>query len=243
MNKQKIIPHLWFNNEVKEAVTFYTNIFPNSSIDQEAIIYGSPGGDADLVSFTIFDYTFMAINGGHNFQKNPSISFTINFYYNGDNSEKKMLIKIWNELASAGKVLMPLQEYSFSKLYGWVEDKFSVSWQLSLIDSKKDINSKRIAPNLMFVDDVCGKAEEATDFYISIFNNSKRKSIHRYPANMEPDKGGTVMYTDLQLEGLLFSATDRARNHQFNFNEGISLLINCDDQDEIDYYWKKLSHD
>ncbi len=89
--------------------------------------------------------------------------------------------------------------------------------------------------------DVCGKAEEATDFYLSVFRNSRRGSIHRYPAGMEPDKEGTVMFTDFMLEGVWFAAMDSAREHGYGFNEAVSLLVECDSQEEIDYYWEKLS--
>ena len=58
---------------------------------------------------------------------------------------------------------------------------------------------------------------------------------------MEPDKEGTVMFTDLMLEGEWFAAMDSAHDHRFSFNEAISLVVYCDTQDEIDAYWNKLS--
>jgi predicted 3-demethylubiquinone-9 3-methyltransferase (glyoxalase superfamily) len=88
---------------------------------------------------------------------------------------------------------------------------------------------------------VCGKAEEAADFYLSVFNNSRRGEIARYPAGMEPDKEGTIMFTDFILEGEWFAAMDSAQDHAYQFNEAISLMVYCDTQDEIDYYWDKLS--
>jgi predicted 3-demethylubiquinone-9 3-methyltransferase (glyoxalase superfamily) len=88
---------------------------------------------------------------------------------------------------------------------------------------------------------VCGKAEEATNFYLSVFKNSKRGIIARYPKGMEPDKEGTIMFTDFLIEDQWFAAMDSAREHKFNFNEAISLMVSCDNQKEIDYYWEKLS--
>ncbi len=58
---------------------------------------------------------------------------------------------------------------------------------------------------------------------------------------MEPEKEGTVMFTDFKLEGQWFTAMDSAREHNFAFNEAISFIVNCNDQVEIDYYWEKLS--
>jgi predicted 3-demethylubiquinone-9 3-methyltransferase (glyoxalase superfamily) len=58
---------------------------------------------------------------------------------------------------------------------------------------------------------------------------------------MEPDKEGAVMFTDFMLEGQWFAAMDSAHQHDFAFNEAISLMVYCNDQSEIDYYWDKLS--
>jgi len=93
------------------------------------------------------------------------------------------------------------------------------------------------------MDILCGKAEEASDFYMSVFKNSRRGTIARYPKGMEPDKEGTVMFTDFVVENEWLAAMDSARKHDFTFNEAISLLIPCETQEEIDYYWEKLSAD
>jgi predicted 3-demethylubiquinone-9 3-methyltransferase (glyoxalase superfamily) len=100
-----------------------------------------------------------------------------------------------------------------------------------------------IVPSLMFVGAVCGKAEEAIEFYQSVFKNSRRGSVTRYPKRMEPDKEGTIMFADFTIENQWFAATDSAREQKFNFNEAISFIIKCATQDEIDFYWKKLSAD
>jgi predicted 3-demethylubiquinone-9 3-methyltransferase (glyoxalase superfamily) len=77
---------------------------------------------------------------------------------------------------------------------------------------------------------------------LSVFKNVKRGAIARYPAGMEPNKEGAVMFTDIMLEGQWFAAMDGSSDmHNFSFNEGISFIINCKNQKEIDYYWDKLS--
>jgi predicted 3-demethylubiquinone-9 3-methyltransferase (glyoxalase superfamily) len=58
---------------------------------------------------------------------------------------------------------------------------------------------------------------------------------------MEPDKEGTIMYTGFMIEKQWFAAMDSAREHNYNFNEAVSFMVNCDSQKEIDYYWEKLS--
>src|SRR5699024_12503075 len=85
-----------------------------------------------------------------------------------------------------------------------------------------------IIPSMMYVQDFCGMAEEASDFYLSVFDESQRGEIARYPADMEPDKEGTLMFTDFLLEDQWFSAMDSAGPHEFTFNEAVSLLIQCE---------------
>jgi predicted 3-demethylubiquinone-9 3-methyltransferase (glyoxalase superfamily) len=237
---QKITPHLWFDKQAKEAAEFYTSLFPNSKITNLTTLHDTPSGDTDIVSFDINGYSFQAISAGPLFKFNPSISFMVNFDPAQDAEAAARLDTIWTALIEGGKVLMPLDKYDFSPRYGWVEDKYGVSWQLILTDSEGEPRPF-IMPSILFTNDVYGKAEEATDFYISIFKNSKRGMVARYPAGMEPEKEGTVMFTDFQIAGQWFTAMDSAQAHQFQFNEAISLIVNCDNQEEIDYLWKKLS--
>lgn len=236
----KIVPHLWFNKEAKEAAEFYCALFPASKITNVTTLKNTPSGDCDVVSFELSGTQFMSISAGPYFTINPSISFIVNFDTSKDKDAKKNLDAAWEKLSAGGIALMPLDEYPFSKRYGWIQDKYGVSWQLILSDPGGE-DRPFITPSLMFVGDVCGKAEEATEYYTSVFKHSKQGNIHRYPAGMEPDKEGTVMHMDFVIENQWFSAMDSAREHKFNFNEGISLLINCDSQEEIDYLWEKLS--
>ena len=72
---QKIIPHLWFDKEAKEAAEFYVSIFPNSKVTNVTRIRDTPSGDCDLVSFELNGQPFMAISAGPFFKFNKSISF------------------------------------------------------------------------------------------------------------------------------------------------------------------------
>jgi predicted 3-demethylubiquinone-9 3-methyltransferase (glyoxalase superfamily) len=217
-------------------------LLPNSKITSATTLHGSPSGDPDVVPFQLWGYSFMAFSAGPMFKPNPSISFMINFDPAQDKDAEERIDAVWNKLADGGTVLMPLDRYPFSKRYGWIQDRYGISWQLILTNPEGEVRPL-IIPSLTFVGDVCGKAEEASDFYISVFKNSKRGAIAHYPAGMEPDQEGTVMFTDFQLEGQWFVAMDSARMHGFTFSEAISLLVNCEDQEEIDYYWEKLSAD
>lgn len=237
---QKIMPHLWFNREAKEAAKFYTTVFPESRITNITTLNDTPSGDADVVSFELWGYSFMAISAGPLFKFNPAISFMVNYDPSRDADAANRLHEAWAKLADGGKVLMPLDTYPFSERYGWVQDKYGLSWQLILTNPEGEPRPP-IIPCLLFVGEVCGKAEEATDFYISVFKDTGRGTLARYPSGMAPDREGNVMFSDFRLQNQWFAAMDSAREHGYAFNEAVSLMVNCETQEEIDYLWEKLS--
>lgn len=238
MNKtvlQKITPHLWFDKEAKGAAKFYVETFgDNSKITNVTTLHNTPSGDCDVVSFELFEQPFMAISAGPLFKFNPSVSFLIAC------KTKEEVDALWAKLSKGGSILMELGEYPFSKRYDWTTDKYGLSWQVILADDHFPVKHK-ITPMLLFVGDVCGKAEEAMTFYASIFPGGKVGDIARYPAGMEPEKEGTVMHGAIILAGQEIFAMDSSREHNFAFNEATSFIVNCDTQEEIDYYWEKLS--
>jgi predicted 3-demethylubiquinone-9 3-methyltransferase (glyoxalase superfamily) len=239
---QKIVPHLWYDKEAKEAAEFYVSLFPDSKITNVTVLKDTPSGDADVVSFELAGQKFISISAGPLFKFNPSVSFILNYDPSKDKNARKNLDAAWEKLSQEGTVLMPLDKYPFSERYGWIQDKYGLSWQLILSDPEGE-DAPFITPSLLFTDSIYGKAEEATDYYISVFKNSKRGLLQRYPKGMEPDKEGTVMYTGFMIENQSFAAMDSAREHNYGFNEAVSFMVNCDSQKEIDYYWEKLSAD
>jgi predicted 3-demethylubiquinone-9 3-methyltransferase (glyoxalase superfamily) len=241
---KKIALHLWFDKEAKEAAKFYTSIFSHSKITNMATIHEvpTPTGDCDIVSFELNGQPFMAINAGPLFKFNPSISLMVNFDPSKDRNARKNLDVLWGKLSEGGTALMPLDKYPFSEHYGWIQDKYGLSWQL-ILSNPKDEERPPIVPSLLFVGAVAGRAEEAVDFYLSVFKNSKRGIVARYGKGREPDKEGSIMFSDFMLEDQWFAAMDSALEHEFAFSEAISLLVPCETQEEIDYYWGKLSAD
>ena len=237
---KKITPHLWFDKEAKEAAEFYTSLFPNSKVTNITTLHDTPSGDSDIVSFEIDGQQFMAISAGPLFKFNPSVSFFVNFDPSRDKDARKSIDSLWEKLSEGGTALMPLDKYPFSERYGWVQDKYGLTWQLILSDPEGE-QRPFIVPSLMFVGDVAGRAEEAINFYLSVFKDSKMGLISRYGKGQEPEKEGTVTFADFMLEGQWFAAMDSAQEHNFAFNEAISFLVQCDTQEEIDYYWEKLS--
>jgi len=242
-DKQKITPHLWFDKEAKEAAQFYTSVFKNSKITNVTTLHNTPSGDTDIVSFVLSGQAFMAISAGPLFKFNPSVSFIVNVDPSREKDEREIIDALWEKLSQGGRVLMPLQQYPFSERYGWLQDKYGLSWQL-LLSNPEGEERPPIVPSLMFVGAVCGKAEEAINFYSSVFSKrgeSKVGNMVRYAKDQEPDKEGTIMFTDFMLLSQWFAAMDSAHGHNFTFNESISFMVYCDTQEEIDYYWDKLS--
>jgi len=187
----------------------------------------------DIVSIELMGQEFMLINAGPLFKFNPSISFLVAC------KTKEEVEVLWNQFIKGGSALMELGSYPFSEKYGWVKDKYGLSWQL-MFAGEREI-TQTITPTLMFVGTVCGKTEEAINFYASVFHNTKVGNLLRYTAGEEPNKEGTIKHAEFTLENIEFAAIDSAYDHKFSFNEAISFVVHCDTQKEIDYYWEKLS--
>ena len=236
---QKIIPHLWFDDQAEQAAGFYTSLFDNSSTGRIARyskegyeIHQQPEGAVMTVEFDLAGYSMIALNGGPHFTLNPSISFFVVC------ESEKEIDGLWAALSDRGSALMPLEKYDWSDKYGWIQDRFGVSWQLSLGDLS-DVGQK-ITPSLLFVGEQHGRAEEAIKYYTSIFDDSDIVGILHYgPDEDEPE--GTVKHAQFSLSGEVFMAMDSGMSHDFTFNEAISLLIQCENQQQVDYYWEKLT--
>lgn len=231
---QRIVPHLWYDKEAKEAVQFYISLFDQSEILNETIIENTPSGDAMMISFCLAGQQFEAISAGPYFRFNPSISFMVACYSVDEINTK------WNALSEGGTPLMPLSEYSFSKWYGWIQDKYGLSWQLMLMKDGEKAEQK-ITPNLLFSNDSNGKTEEAIEYYTELFQNSTTEFVNRYEEGEASSIKAKVNYAAFDLEGSHFSAMDNSYDVDYGFNEAFSFIIYCEDQQEIDYYWDKLS--
>jgi predicted 3-demethylubiquinone-9 3-methyltransferase (glyoxalase superfamily) len=92
----------------------------------------------------------------------------------------------------------------------------------------------KISPFLWFDN----QAEEAMNFYVSIFKNAKVGSVSRY-GDAGPGPKGSVMVASFELDGMKFTALNGGP--QFKFTEAISLYVDCESQEEVDHYWEKLS--
>ncbi len=199
---QKIVPHLWFDKEAVEAANFYAATFPNSRVKNTTVLHDTPSGDVDLVTFEILGVEFQAISAGPLFKFNPSVSFHVIC------KTKEEVDEIWKKLSPGGYALMELGTYPFSERYGWLKDRYGVSWQIFYAGG--DQVKEKITPVIMFVGDVCGKAEEAVNFWTSVFREAKVNGLQHYGKGEGPDEEGTLRYGSFSLFGQEFGAMDSA---------------------------------
>jgi predicted 3-demethylubiquinone-9 3-methyltransferase (glyoxalase superfamily) len=224
MNKP-LYPCLWFDGQAREAAELYCSVFKDTKItsDNQMVVIVESSGQK-----------LMLLNGGPEYKINPSISFFVVC------ENVKELDNSWNKLIEGGTVMMPLDNYPWSKKYGWIQDRFGVNWQLSFAEPA--VTGQKITPALMFTENQFGNAEEAINFYVSLFEGSGVDLISRYTKD-DNDVEGAVNHAQFRLRNRVFMAMDSSAMHKFSFNEGISLVVECDSQTEIDYFWDNLTRE
>lgn len=222
--QNKITPCLWFDNQAKEAAALYCSVFENAKIASRSPI---------VTEINLSGYSITLLDGGPMYKPNASISF----YYICETDGE--LNRAWNALTDGGTILMTLDKYPWSKMYGWVTDKFGISWQLAL--GKISDAGQKITPCLLFTGNQYGRVDEAIAHYSTIFTDAKVDGILRYGAGESPDEEGRVKHAQIALNGHKFMLMESAHAHNFTFTEGVSLTIHCKDQNDIDYYWDRLT--
>lgn len=215
-----IFPCVWFNDNGAEAAKYYSGIFPDTTIESEWGI---------VQVLNIGGQKLMFLTGGPMFKPNPSISFLI------ANEDEKETERLYNELIKDGNALMPLDNYPFSKKYGWVQDKYGVSWQL--YTGERGNTDQYFVPTLMYVNDNNGKAREAIDFYTKLFPHSSVEGIMEYA---DGDDKGNVQHAQFNINNYTLACMDSRMDHKFNFDEGVSFQVLTDTQEETDYYWNEI---
>jgi predicted 3-demethylubiquinone-9 3-methyltransferase (glyoxalase superfamily) len=129
---EKVTPFLMFQDgKAEEAMTFYTSLIEDSAITNIVRYGANESGDEGTVmqaTFTLKGQEFMCIDSNviHQFSFTPSFSIFVTC-----NTEEE-LDNIYQKLNEGGQALMPLGDYGFSKKFGWLNDRFGVSWQLNL---------------------------------------------------------------------------------------------------------------
>jgi predicted 3-demethylubiquinone-9 3-methyltransferase (glyoxalase superfamily) len=233
-----IVPCIWLDDQAEQAAGFYARAFPAgrviaasrypAHVDNPG---GRPRGSVLAVEFEISGQRFTALNGGPLFVLNPSISFFVHFDSPGD------VDPLVAALADGGEALMPLDRYPWSERYGWIRDRFGVSWQV--MAGRRSPQGATISPCLMFSGAVSGRAEEAMRFYSGLFPAGKVDSVERYDEGEGPIE--LVKHGRFSLAGQELVAMDSHVDHGFGFNEALSLQVICADQPELDRYWDALA--
>jgi predicted 3-demethylubiquinone-9 3-methyltransferase (glyoxalase superfamily) len=143
---------------------------------------------------------------------------------------EKEIDELWQKLSKGGEVRMGLDKYPWAPKYGWTADKYGVEWLLIQSSHKQ-----KIAPAFLFVQNLFGKGEEAVQFYMSQFKNSKIEFMARDEATK------TISHCVFSLDGQDFVLMEGQGTHNFTFSPAFSLMVSCRTQDEIDEYWRTLS--
>lgn len=230
---QLITPAIRCNGDADEAARFYADVFREGSVVEQV-----PGYAATV---SIHGFQLSLINGGDQDAPNPSISCILNFdplLFGGEEQARTYLDELYERLSTGG-VLMELGEYPFSPRYAWVRDRFGMTWQLMLTDPAGEPRPF-ILPSFMFGGTNHANAEEATEAWIALFDDARRGALRRYEEG-GPMEAGTVMFTDFTLRGTWMTAMDSGAFHDFTFTPGVSMIVFCRDQEEIDRYWAGLS--
>ncbi|KMQ68904.1 3-demethylubiquinone-9 3-methyltransferase [Chryseobacterium sp. FH2] len=221
-----IFPCLWYDGDAKESAEFYCKVF-NGKITADTPV---------VMNIKLFDQKLMLLNGGPQFKKNASVSFMVIC------ETEDEVQKYWDQLLEGGIVLMALDSYSWSKKYGWVQDKYGVTWQLFLGEKQGD---QKIIPTLMFIHENNGKAMEAMELYTKTFPDSKIGKILQYGEGGEghpiSEPADNIQHAHFEIDGYSFFCMDNSYDHKFDFNEGISIVIMTDNQEETDKYWCTLT--
>ncbi|MET0394317.1 MAG: VOC family protein [Chitinophagaceae bacterium] len=222
--KESITPCLWFNGRAREAAALYCSVFAEARITAQSPI---------VTQIELSGHSITLLDGGPMYQPNPSISF---FYIC---EEMQELDRIWQAFIQEGTVMMPLDQYAWSERYGWITDRYGISWQLAL--GKISEVGQKITPCFLFTTEQSGRAAEAIAHYSAIFNDPQVDGILHYGTGEAPGAGGKIKHAQVSLNGQKFMLMDAVEPHSFTFSEGVSLTIHCETQADIDYYWEKLT--
>jgi len=256
MAQQRIIPSVWCKGNAAEMVEFYTSAFGDvhTNVTTHYPTEGLLDFQKDLagkiltIDFSVLGHRFLAINAGNEFQPNPSISFWVTFSAARHADPLAALRELWERLSEGGSVMMPLDRYDFSPLFGWLVDQFGVSWGL-IFDESASSDPRHtslpplpaIRPVLMFSGAKMGLAEAAVERYTAIFPDSQVGELARYGEQAQSARPEHIMYADFSLSGQRFVAMDSNAPDEYPFSEAVSLLVEAETQEEIDRYWEALS--
>ena len=247
---QKVVPNIWCNGNAEEAGAFYAEALPlaDSAVASRYPTAGLPdfqaamAGEPLVVNVTVDGYRIALINAGPEFAPNPSISLVLNFDPNHIGDARAVMDETWRKLTIGGKIRMPLGEYPFSDRFGWVEDRYGVSWELNLPGDDEAGDSRPfVTPALLFGGPVQNRAGEALEKYLTLVPGSRRGLTVAFDQEVGPAHADALAHADFTIGGDWVAVQDAGAEQDFSFSPGLSLQLNCADQDELDRVWTVLS--
>ncbi|NLA35540.1 MAG: VOC family protein [Actinobacteria bacterium] len=250
--EQRIVPNIWHGGTGAEAAEFYTRVVPDSHIVSTSF-YPTEGlldfqqplaGQPLTFDLSLGGYRVVLINAGDDFRPTPAISLMVNFdplfFGDDERAARAALDEMWAALSDDGEVLMPLGPYPFSPHYGWVADRYGMTWQLITTDPARDPRPF-IMPSLLFSGAAQNRAGEAIARWTEVFDDAAIGVRVPFEEPSGPATAGSIMFADFTLDGQWFVAMDADSETSFDFSPGVSLSVRCADQAEIDRYWAALS--
>lgn len=249
---QKIIPNIWCQRNADEVAAFYEYVFESvpGAVKVQAVEHYPQEGLSDFqqslagetltITLEIGGFQIILINAGGEFHPTPALNFMLNFDPLLGSDMEQVQSLVWERLKEEGRVLMELGEYPFSKSYGWVEDRFGVSWQLILTDPAGEPRPF-IIPSLMFGGLAQNQAAAAQEHWVEVFPGSQLGTRAVYPEPTGPAVEGALMFSEFQLAGQWFTAMDSGVEQSGSFTPGISLMFEASGQEELDRIWEALS--
>lgn len=211
-----ITPCFWFESDSAGAAALYLQAF-----DGGRIIETTPMSTV----WELYGRRLMGINGGPRYRPNGALSL---FVQRSTEAEVRSAFEL---LARDGTVHMPLSVKEWSPLYGWVEDRYGVHWQIA--QGRVDAADFTVMPALTFFGARAGRALEALELYTGIFSSSSVDERH-------VGEDGRLMFAVAHLAGQTLAFMDGPESQEIPFSEGASLSVACETQEEIDYFWDAL---
>lgn len=213
---RSVHPALWFEAEAEAAAERYLAAFQDGRVVSRQPV---------AVSLELLGHRLLLINGGPMVRPTPALSLFVTLDREG------AVMGAWDALSEGGEVLMPLEPTPWSPMFGWVQDRWGVSWQLNL--RTEGSPEQALAPALMFTGAQLGRAEEALDLYTRLLPGGAVHGVTRTPA-------GHVGFALAEAAGQQLILMDSAHPHGFTFTEGVSMVVECETQDDIDHAWDGL---
>lgn len=210
------MPCFWYDSDSAGAAALYLQAFGTGHIVETTPI---------STIWELYGRRLMGINGGPRYRPNGSLSLFV------QRSAEEEVRGAFETLAQDGQVFMPLSPKEWSPLYGWVQDRYGVNWQIA--QGRVDAADFTLMPALTFFGAQAGRAKEAMELYTSIFSSSTVDELHT-------GEDGRIMFAAAHLGGQTVAFMDGPDSQDIPFSEGASLSVACETQVEIDYFWDRL---